>query len=165
MIIIQIFTKVVINRIGLTYEFLFFIFSGVAFPASLRILFVFIIVVEQIFIQLFSFCGLRGSTTLVEATDEVITNEGTQQVNADKLHILKQSLNKIEQGTLLSGSMSTDDKSSFVKLINQARAKLRSVEKLHSYRRYRASTTTSPEWVKARQKLKAIAKFKGASKK
>ena len=105
------------------------------------------------------------STTLVEATDEVITNEGTQQVNADKLHILKQSLNKIEQGTLLSGSMSTDDKSSFVKLINQARAKLRSVEKLHSYRRSRASTTTSPEWVKARQKLKAIAKFKGASKK
>ena len=108
------------------------------------------------------------SSCLVESKDEVVSVEASaqggssEQMTSDKLHILKQSLNKIEQGTLLNSSMSTNEKSDFCKLINQARSKLRSVEKLHSYRRSRGSTAgpATAEWQKARMKLKAIAKFR-----
>ncbi|WZN58774.1 ricin B-type lectin domain-containing protein [Chloropicon roscoffensis] len=108
------------------------------------------------------------SSCLVESKDEVVSAEASaqgdssEQMTSDKLHILKQSLNKIEQGTLLNSSMSTNEKSDFCKLINQARSKLRSVEKLHSYRRSRGSTAgpATAEWQKARMKLKAIAKFR-----
>ena len=104
----------------------------------------------------------------MESKDEVVLAEAStqggssEQMTSDKLHILKQSLNKIEQGTLLNSSMSTNEKSDFCKLINQARSKLRSVEKLHSYRRSRGSTAgpATTEWQKARMKLKAIAKFR-----
>ena len=93
------------------------------------------------------------SSSLVDSTDEVTTNE---TITADKLHLLKQSLNKFEQGTLLNSSMSTNEKSDFCKLINQTRLKLRNVEKLHSLRRSRTSTAAAPELQRVRQKLKAV---------
>ena len=98
------------------------------------------------------------------------TEAGVQQeaseVNAEKLQKLKQSLNKIEQNTLLNQKMSMSEKNNFCKVINQARAKLRNVQGLSEKARKptvsadTSSENTQPEWVTMRNKLRAIANFR-----
>ena len=113
-------------------------------------------------------------TTWQEINADMVSTEGidiatAQEVNAEKLAQLKQSLNKIEQGALLSGRMSMDAKNEFMAVLNQARSKLRHVEK---FSRQRSNTSAKaedkpaePEWLAVRKKLKAIGKFKANMKK
>ena len=112
-------------------------------------------------------------TTWQEINADMVSTEGidiatAQEVNAEKLAQLKQSLNKIEQGALLSGRMSMDAKNEFMAVLNQARSKLRHVEK---FSRQRSNTSAKaedkpaePEWLAVRKKLKAIGKFKANMK-
>ena len=107
---------------------------------------------------------------IVQSGVEADVQTAGDTLDADKLAQLKQSLNKIEQGALLSGRMSMDAKNNFMSIINQARSKLRHVE---SVSRARGNTVQKaakkeaevPEWVTMRNKLKAINKFKLGTKK
>ncbi len=83
------------------------------------------------------------------------------QINGEKLSELKQSLNKIEQGALLSAQISATQKSDFCKIINQARSQLRHVETLTSKKlSVSDGGKVTPEWADIRTKLRSIQAFK-----
>ena len=93
---------------------------------------------------------------LIDSEGQVLTQNVTSEEMEDKLKMIRQKLNKIEQTAFMSSDIKAEDKNSLSNLINQARGKLRRVSTAQMPPQARRKTTMPAEWKSIRNKLKAV---------